>query len=123
MHRADAPHVVVVDAPVSGLDAPWVRDICDALGATAVWAVVDATRKTGDTSRHLAGLGDVEAIVVHGVADTGDPASVLGLDLPIVSLDGRPATRRGWAALICERLTADIDTDSPGRRRRRTRER
>lgn len=123
MHRAEAAHVVVVDAPVSGLDASWVRDICDALGATAVWAVVDATRKTGDTSRHLSALGDVEAIVVHGVADTADPASVLGLDLPIVSLDGEPATRRSWAALLCERMTADIDDDAPGRRRRRMRER
>ncbi len=123
MHRAEAAHVVVVDAPVSGLDASWVRDICDALGATAVWAVVDATRKTGDTSRHLGALGDVEAIVVHGVVDTADPASVLGLDLPIVSLDGEPATRRSWAALLCERMTADIDDDVPGRRRRRMRER
>ncbi len=122
MHRADAAHVVVVDAPVSGADGAWIRAVCDALDATAVWAVVDATRKTSDTRRHLDALGDVEAIVVHGVANTTDPASVLGLDLPIVSLDGRPATRRAWATLICERLTADLDSSAPARRRRRTRE-
>jgi hypothetical protein len=123
MRRADDAHVVVVDAPLRGLDPGYVRDVCDALDATAVWAVVDATRKTADTVRYLDALGDVEAIVVHGVADTTDPASVLALDLPIVSLDGQPATRRAWAALICERLTADLDEIVPARRRRRTRER
>ncbi len=122
MHGSDAPHVVVVDAALSGLDPAWFREIRDALRTTAVWAVVDATRKTGDTSRHLAALGEVEAIAVHAVAETGDPASVLGLELPITTLDGRPATRRAWAALLCERLTADLDdTAAPHRRRMRER--
>ena len=123
MHRAEAAHLVVIDAPVSGADQGWVRSVCDALGVTALWAVVDATRKTSDTVRHLDALGDVEAVVVHGVAETADPASVLGLDLPIISMDGRPATRRAWATLICERLTADFDEIAPARRRRRNRER
>ena len=55
--------MVVIDAPVGGTDPFWVNDMCDALGATALWAVVDATRKTADTARHLRNLGDVEALV------------------------------------------------------------
>jgi hypothetical protein len=82
--------------------------MCDAIGATAVWSIVDATRKTADTARHLRTLGEVEALVVHGVELTADPASVLGLDLPIYSLDGKPATPHAWAAMLCARIAADV---------------
>ncbi|HEX8629745.1 MAG TPA: hypothetical protein VF755_16385, partial [Catenuloplanes sp.] len=116
IHRADTPYVVVLDAPVTGMNAQWARDICDALGATAVWAVVDATRKTADTRNHLRALGDVEAIAVYGTADTGDPASVLHLGVPIVAVDGQPADRHTWAALLCERMAG---TGSAVKRRRR----
>ncbi|MGX6608196.1 hypothetical protein ACWKSP_39650 [Micromonosporaceae bacterium Da 78-11] len=108
LHSADAPWVVVMDAPVGGTDPLWVNEMCDAIGATAVWAIVDATRKTPDTARHLRTLGEVESLVVHGVELTGDPASVLGLDLPIFSLDGKPATPHAWAAMLCARIAADV---------------
>lgn len=108
LQNADHAWIVVVDAPVGGTDPIWVSDMCDALGATAVWAVVDATRKTADTARHLRTLGEVEALVVHSVDITSDPATVLGLDLPIVSLDGKPATPHAWAAMLCARIAADV---------------
>jgi len=110
LQGAEAAWVVVLDAPVGTTDPKWVRDTCEALGATAVWAVVDATRKTADTARHLAALGEVEALVVHGVDVTSDPATVLGLDLPIVSLDGKPATPHAWAAMLCARIATDVTT-------------
>ena len=97
-----------MDAPVGGTDPLWVNEMCDAIGATAVWAIVDATRKTADTARHLRTLGEVEALVVHGVELTADPASVLGLDLPIFSLDGKPATPHAWAAMLCARIASDV---------------
>ena len=108
LQSADAAWIVMLDAPVGGTDPIWVNDICDALGATAVWAVVDATRKTADTAKHLRTLGDVEALVVHNVELTADPATVLGLELPIVSLDGKPATPHAWAAMLCARIAADV---------------
>ncbi|HEX8344786.1 MAG TPA: hypothetical protein VF657_08585 [Actinoplanes sp.] len=108
LHKAESPWVVVLDAPVGGTDPGWVRETCEALGATAIWAVVDATRKTADTARHLKLLGEVEAVLVHGVDLTEDPATVLGLDLPIVSLDGKPATPHSWAALLCARIASDV---------------
>ncbi|HET6529337.1 MAG TPA: hypothetical protein VFH03_01785 [Actinoplanes sp.] len=108
LQATDAPWVVVLDAPVGGTDPIWVNDMCDALGATAVWAVVDATRKTADTARHLRTLGEVEALIVHSVDLTADPATVLGLDLPIYSLDGKPATPHAWAAMLCARIAADV---------------
>jgi hypothetical protein len=108
MQNANHAWVVVIDAKVGGTDPIWVSDMCDALGATAVWAVVDATRKTGDTARHLRSLGDIEALVVHSVDLTADPATVLGLDWPIVSLDGKAATPHSWAAMLCARIASDV---------------
>jgi hypothetical protein len=108
LHSAENAWIVVMEAPVGGTDPLWINDMCDALGATALWAVVDATRKTADTARHLRTLGEVEALVVHSVELTGDPASVLGLDMPIYSLDGKPATPHAWAAMLCARIASDV---------------
>jgi hypothetical protein len=121
LHNADQAWVVVMDAPVGGTDPLWVNEMCDAIGATAVWAIVDATRKTADTARHLRTLGEVEALVVHSVDITADPASVLGLDLPIYSLDGKAATPHVWAAMLCARIATDVvPVSAPPRRPART---
>jgi hypothetical protein len=108
LHSAESAWIVVMDAPVGGTDPIWVNEMCDAIGATALWAIVDATRKTADTARHLRTLGEVESLVVHSVELTADPASVLGLDLPIYSLDGKPATPHAWAAMLCARIASDV---------------
>jgi hypothetical protein len=108
LHSAESAWIVVMDAPVGGTDPIWVNEMCDAIGATALWAIVDATRKTADTARHLRTLGEVESLVVHSVELTADPGSVLGLDLPIYSLDGKPATPHAWAAMLCARIASDV---------------
>jgi hypothetical protein len=117
LHDANAAWVVVLDAPIGATDPFWVNDVSEALGATALWAVVDATRKTADTARHLRTLGDVEALVVHSVELTADPATVLGLDRPIFSLDGKPATPHAWAAMLCARIAADVTPAAAAPRR------
>ncbi|MBG0818638.1 hypothetical protein [Planomonospora sp. ID82291] len=104
IHRDDVPYVVVVDSTPEQANGEWARSVADGLGATVVWAVVDATRKTADTARHLRTLGTVDAIAVNAVAATGDPASVLALDIPVSHLADRPGTVQAWAALLCERL-------------------
>jgi hypothetical protein len=106
MHRADVAHVVVVDASLDGDGAEWAREIADSVGATQVWAVVDATRKVGDLADHLDRLGGVDALVVQRSEITRDPASVLDLGVPVAVLDTRPATPRAWADLISIRLDA-----------------
>jgi hypothetical protein len=104
MQVASTPHVVVLDAPVHGADTAWVRAVRTALAPTAIWAAVDATRKTTETTRHLRSLGPVDALGVYGAADCADPASVLGLDAPVAQLDGRSADPHAWAALLSQRL-------------------
>ncbi|GII05681.1 hypothetical protein [Planobispora takensis] len=104
IHRDDVPYIVVVaSAPDEG-NGEWACSVADALGATAVWAIVDATRKTADTARHLRTLGKIDAIAVNSLNATGDPASVLDLNIPVSYLADRPCTPQEWAGLLCERL-------------------
>ncbi|MGI5169925.1 hypothetical protein ACQEU3_36790 [Spirillospora sp. CA-253888] len=104
LHRADLPHVVVVDACAEDGNGEWARSVSDALGATAVWALVDASRKIADTARFLGTLGPVHGLAVTALEATGDPASVLGLGFPVVRLGDRPSSPHTWAALLCDRL-------------------
>jgi hypothetical protein len=121
MHRADVAHIVVVDAPLDGGEgAEWAEEIADAVGATQVWAVVDATRKVGDIADQLARLGGVDALVVDRADVTRDPAGILELGLPVAVLDGRSATPRAWADLIAGRLGQDAAAVAPRRRGRRS---
>ncbi|MDP9798065.1 hypothetical protein J2S43_006577 [Catenuloplanes nepalensis] len=117
IHRGDTPYVVVLDAPVNEPNEEWVRDVCDAIGATEVWAAVDATRKTADTRRHLTSMGDVDAVAVYGTAVTADPATVLGLEVPIFMIDGQDASPHAWAAMLCQRLTRSEKKSTRKRRR------
>jgi hypothetical protein len=105
MHVADVPHIVVVAAPVDGASGEWAAATARALRATAVWAVVDCTRKAADLARHLRSLDRVDALAGHAAGASDDPATVLGLGLPVAYLDGHPATPSAWAALLCEQLT------------------
>jgi hypothetical protein len=105
LHLADTPQVLVLAAPLERLDPQWTQSMLDALRPTAVWAVVDATRKAADLAAYLDQVGPVEAVAVHSAGSSYDPATVLGLSLPVSYLDGRPASPAAWAGLLCERLT------------------
>jgi hypothetical protein len=105
-HRArqgDQPRLVAVDVPATGTNA-WACGVLDAIRPDAIWYAVDATRKTADVARQLAILPRVDALAVHGVQATADPASPLALEIPIALLDGQPAGPHSWAALLCRRL-------------------
>ncbi len=106
LHVADVPQIVVVAAPLDGVSGAWAASIAGALRASAVWAQVDATRKTTDLCRHLAALGPVDALAVSSTGASADPASVLATGVPVAYMDGQPATPARWATLLCERLAA-----------------
>lgn len=82
----------------------WAADVVRALAPEALWAVVDATRKPSDTRARLRALGSPTALVVTAAARTASPASVWELDVPTALIDGRPATRGGWAVLLIDKL-------------------
>jgi hypothetical protein len=97
------PVVVALD---SG-DPAWAAGIVAELAPDTMWTVVDATRKPADMRRRLAALGrPSDALAVVNAAHTASPASVWALDAPIALLDGRPATRGTWAALLIDGLAA-----------------
>ena len=108
LHRADVATVVAVDAPLDGDSGAWAREVADAFGARAVWAVVDATRKPADVIDHLATMGRVDGLVIRSTAVTRDPGSVLEVvretGVPTVLLEGRAGTAAAWAALLLDRL-------------------
>lgn len=112
----DAPLVVVVatdagadDAdPTGAADLMWATGVVAALAPDHLLAVVDATSKPADARAFISALGGVSALAVVGAGRTASPAAVWDLGAPVRSIDGRPATRGAWAALLIDRL-ADLD--------------
>ena len=110
MRTGDVPVIVVVDTDSSypfDDDRPsWAAQVIAALQPDAVWAVVDATRKTADARADLDGLGPIDALAVHSASSTASPATVWDLEIPVALLDGRSASPGVWAALLFDRLRA-----------------
>ncbi|GLW93164.1 hypothetical protein [Actinokineospora globicatena] len=96
LKRNPVPSVVAIAAAVEDPDGGrWAGAVAKALGARHIVAAVDATRKTADLRRHLADLGGVDALAVHGAAASADPDSVRELGLPILTIDGVAPTAPG----------------------------
>jgi hypothetical protein len=101
LRSGDQPRLVCVDAPAP---TAWVQQVVAALRPDALWFAVDATRKPADVGRQLRALPRVDALAVHALEATADPASPLALGPPVALLDGQPAGPHGWAALLCRRM-------------------
>ncbi|GAA2976324.1 hypothetical protein [Actinokineospora diospyrosa] len=91
LKRSPVPSVIAIASAVEDPEGGrWAGSVAKALGAKHIVAAVDATRKTADLRRHLADLGGVDALAVHGTAASTDPDSVRELGLPILTIDGVP---------------------------------
>jgi hypothetical protein len=102
--RSGTMTIVAVDAPLR-TDAYWMSQMLAIWTPSAVWAVVEATRKPEDLEQWLGGLPRVDALVVQDSDLSADPAAVLArVATPVALLDGVPATAHRWASLVCERL-------------------
>jgi len=98
------PTVVALDVPLRDAGSPWVAQVLEALAPTAVWGVLDATRKPADLAGWVRALPRVDAVVVTETESSADPAALLdGLTVPVAVVDGARATPHRWAALLCER--------------------
>jgi hypothetical protein len=99
--------VVAVDAPLRGGGRTWLEQMLAIWAPSAVWAVVEATRKAEDVGPWLEALPRVDALMVQDTDLTADPAAVLSrAAVPVALLDGARATAHRWASLLCERLEA-----------------
>ncbi len=107
LRESDHAVVIALDLPPGRENLEWARAVLVELAPQAVWALVDATRKPSDVGQQIARLGHVDALVVERTEETADPASVLGLGVPIAQLDGRRASGAAWSALLGARLAED----------------
>ncbi|MGY1772941.1 hypothetical protein [Blastococcus sp. SYSU D00813] len=100
--------VVAVDAPLRAGGRTWLEQMLAIWAPSAVWAVVEATRKSEDLGPWLDALPRVDALMVQDTDLTADPAAVLSrAAVPVALLDGARATAHRWASLLCERLETD----------------
>lgn len=111
--RRGDPCIVVVATDSSddfggAADLAWAADIIGALDPDQLVLVVDAASRAADVRRTARALGRVTSLAVVAAARAASPAGLWELDLPIASLDGAPATRGRWAALLIDRL-AELD--------------
>lgn len=106
--RRARPLVIAVDERVAtaeqGARHGWSTGVSALCPAATRWGVVSATTKTSDVNHWTQRVGGLDGLWVDGIEDSGDPATVLGADVPAARLDGRKATPAAWASLLCERL-------------------
>jgi hypothetical protein len=96
--------IVAVDVPLRS-DSYWMSQMLAIWTPTAVWVVVEATRKPEDLEPWIDGLPRVDALVVTDTDLSADPAAVLRrVAAPVAIVDGVRATPHRWASLLCERL-------------------
>jgi hypothetical protein len=97
--------IIAVDAPLRTSGGPWLEHMLAVWSPSAVWAVLDSTRKPEDLVPWLDGLPRLDAVVVQDTDSTADPAAVLShVSVPVALVDGARATAHRWASLLCERL-------------------
>ena len=112
LSQSASASIIVIDAPLTmagdPLAAQWVNDMVQALSATAVWAVVDATRRPKDVRRWIDAIGGADAIVAHDVAATSEPGELLQLGAPVAYLDGVHATAAAWHAVHAHAMSLEV---------------
>ena len=110
----DGVLVVAIGVGPEPADVDRGAEVLEALAPDQVWAVVDARSKPRDCVRWLADVGRgrrVDALAVASVFATEQPGTVLDLGVPVGWVDGLPATRVTWAAVLSRRLGDDARWD------------
>lgn len=101
------PGIVALAVGPEPADRADAAALLRAAGADQVWAVVDARTKTVDAATWMVQVGGdvgVDAVAVRGLFDTAQPGTVLDLGVPVVWVDGVPATTVAWAAALGQAL-------------------
>lgn len=109
--RADTEGPTLVAVATDTAPTDTAIEVLSVIGADAVWAAVDATRKPADTRRMLHALAEPDAIVVTNAEFSASPATVWELGLPIALVDGRPSTGPSWAVLLLGKLAELEETE------------
>lgn len=101
--RGEHPVVVAVDLTPGRDGHAWAAEMLAALGADEVRLVARAWQVTDEIGPKAAVLGGIDGLELVELEAAAEPETFLELDLPVVGIDGRPATSELWAALLMER--------------------
>lgn len=105
--RAGGPGVVGVQVAGLGGACEHARQVLEDLDADLVLVAVDARVRVATARDWLAALtgdGVHVDLAAHYVTQAQQPASVLGLGVPVALIDGAPATPARWAAILAQAL-------------------
>jgi hypothetical protein len=93
---------IVLDLGTEVVDQVWAIRALTALQADQVRFVTEAWRLAEDVGRTAGKIGGVDTIELVAVADTVEPLAMLDLEIPISTIEGRPATPELLAAVWLE---------------------
>ncbi|MCU1346136.1 MAG: hypothetical protein JWL70_2402, partial [Acidimicrobiia bacterium] len=101
--------VLAVDGAPTIEDPYWTMDVMEAVAAREVRVVVDAVWPMDQIRPWIEGLaavvGDHPMVIeLVGLDAATQPAASMGLNLPIATLDGEPATAQRWSDLLVARM-------------------
>lgn len=107
--------VVVIEAGMRREDAVWAARVLEAVAPLCTLAVADATSNADDVAAWEHRLGAIDALTVLGIAETVRPAALLGCGIPVARVEGAPAGRAQWSAVLADRLEATVRRGGRGR--------
>ncbi|MBK5224910.1 MAG: hypothetical protein JJE52_18955 [Acidimicrobiia bacterium] len=101
--RGEQPVVLAIDLTPGREGHAWAAEVLAALDADQIRLVARAWQVTEELAAKAAVLGGIDGLELVEVEAAAEPEAFLELDLPVVGIDGRPATSELWAALLMER--------------------
>jgi hypothetical protein len=100
-HRRPGRTIVAVLLPPGDDARRWARAVLDALAPAEVRLAAPAWRAADEViARRLHDLAPVDGIEVVGHADPATALGLLGSEVPVLTLDGEPASAERWAVLL-----------------------
>jgi hypothetical protein len=101
--KRDGVVPVILDDSIDKPSLDWVGEVLDALRPAQTRLVAEAWRLPEQVGRIALRLGGVDALELAQAGDTIDPLALLDLDIPIGSVEGRPASPELLAAVWLDR--------------------
>lgn len=98
---------VIIDDSIDKPNLDWVGETMDALRPAQARLVAEAWRLPEQVGRVALRLGGVDALELAQAGETIDPLAMLDLDIPIGSVEGRPASPELLAAVWLDRRRRD----------------
>lgn len=105
--KRDGVVPVIIDDSIDKPNLDWVGETMDALRPAQTRLVAEAWRLPEQVGRVALRLGGVDALELAQAGETIDPLAMLDLDIPIGSVEGRPASPELLAAVWLDRRRRD----------------